>query len=1295
MHRTPAIIVTWFLIISALAIITGQPTSNNLPHIENTSRAQVSESIEITSEQDFENGTLENLNSTSHPGDLLLDKEYFTYTIGQLDSPSATLDGGYTMVPGDSDYVFRSDGVVTSVKISVGDYNAPFKVKILRRSGGSNFYAVDSTMDLYPGKNTVSEFSVNLHAKEGDRLGIYTEGALSAFATTGDNGYWWHFGEVQGDEVAMSWDDTPAVITMQATVRGERYIHYGNWTSPVYELNDIPSRISITWDSTIFDGTSITMYVRTSSDGIVWGDWKKIENGDLVDNPQKYVMLKAQLQGTDSNSPVLHSITISYDYNINGLVINEISSYGTGNSEWVEIYNSGPDMNITGLEIDDQDGNTYTIPSTIGTMPHGTYLVIYFGDGSDDLDFSDGVARVYAGFSGDVLNDNGDDVVLKIDGNPIDYVAFWSYGFGDVDAPPSGLVFDRDGSGYNGYAPAPGENESISLIPNGYDDDKASSWYITPGNSRTPGENNVNLLKISSGDISPSQARQYSTVGIIALHLSAIGNPGSFVTLSSLTLIREGTATDLDIPEAYIYEDTDKDNRYSSNDAMQAQANFNNGTINFTTSLGVSCGSTVTYFIVVKIAENANINTYANFTISAVNVSGRDVYSFSPTTTGNIYIIQRDQDPPYVREVVFNPRPPVTVGMLNITVYFSEDMNTSKPLNVSFGIGGYEHVVSGSWIGDMVWEGSAYITSTTENGELRLIIEDGEDLAGNRMSPNPYVTTFVVDTKAPEVSEISFQGKQPFSIGSYGITISFNEDMDTGINPTVKFGISSYSYVSGTWQDSRTWVGTIKIGSYTENGRNTLYISGARDKAGNNMVENITYIYVDTEAPHVIQVIFNRSQPFGIGEYSIEIYFNEEMNTSVEPEVTFGMTHTYYVNGHWENSKVWLGMFSISRENDNGNNTLLIRNAQDLAGNSMDYYYGWFTVDTKPPEVALVDLGSHEAYKAGRYPIIIVFNEAMDTHHPLNVTYGPRNITVSGMWISNTTWEGTLVITSTTPNGYNTIYISGGQDTAGNVMQPYSDFKFKVDTKKPIVEVSMSPEGPYNGSSTITVKFIFSEDVTSPRILLDGIEKNATPENGSSYSKIYILTLHGYTLTEGEHRIVVRGARDRAGNIMDDYYAPGFYVDKTPPAVHLSYAKVHVEGDTIEIVAHVEDAGNITRVILKYIYSSGKEGEVVMEYLGSGDYIARIKNAEAGILKFQVIVEDNAGNTDVETGTVEIQTFFMAMMWLWITIAILLAAVLGALYIHIRKRRMKGLPALGIAERFRKDIDEDEEFYEE
>lgn len=51
---------------------------------------------------------------------------------------------------------------------------------------------------------------------------------------------------------------------------------------------------------------------------------------------------------------------------------------------------------LAGYHISDEDGNVYAIPTTLPPVPPNGLVVIVLGTGTDDLDFSDGVATLYA-----------------------------------------------------------------------------------------------------------------------------------------------------------------------------------------------------------------------------------------------------------------------------------------------------------------------------------------------------------------------------------------------------------------------------------------------------------------------------------------------------------------------------------------------------------------------------------------------------------------------------------------------------------------------------------------------------------------------------------------------------------------------------------------------------------------------------------------------------------------------------------------------------------------------------------
>ena len=134
----------------------------------------VNEVFTLTSQQDFLNGTMDHLDASSSPGDLLLDKYSKTYYVGVLDSadPDWYWTAGYTTIFGDSRFRMPVGGVITQITINVGDYSGAFRVKVLRSVGTDTFYAVATSPDIDPPSNQQSSYSVNLPCKAGDYLGI-------------------------------------------------------------------------------------------------------------------------------------------------------------------------------------------------------------------------------------------------------------------------------------------------------------------------------------------------------------------------------------------------------------------------------------------------------------------------------------------------------------------------------------------------------------------------------------------------------------------------------------------------------------------------------------------------------------------------------------------------------------------------------------------------------------------------------------------------------------------------------------------------------------------------------------------------------------------------------------------------------------------------------------------------------------------------------------------------------------------------------------------------------------------
>jgi len=83
------------------------------------------------------------------------------------------------------------------------------------------------------------------------------------------------------------------------------------------------------------------------------------------------------------------------------LRINEVSfAPAPDDDQWVELYNGHAEaLDLSGYILQDQDGNTFALPSGLNAVPSGAFVVVFF-DGasslSDDYDFGDNAAWVHS-----------------------------------------------------------------------------------------------------------------------------------------------------------------------------------------------------------------------------------------------------------------------------------------------------------------------------------------------------------------------------------------------------------------------------------------------------------------------------------------------------------------------------------------------------------------------------------------------------------------------------------------------------------------------------------------------------------------------------------------------------------------------------------------------------------------------------------------------------------------------------------------------------------------------------------
>ncbi|MCH9024847.1 MAG: lamin tail domain-containing protein, partial [candidate division Zixibacteria bacterium] len=152
---------------------------------------------------------------------------------------------------------------------------------------------------------------------------------------------------------------------------------------------------------------------------------------------------------------------------------------GVGDSLYsvVEISNTGFDsLDLTGWEIAGPNtGEIITLPSW--TIPPQSYLRVEFGPGTNDPDFSDGMAVYYSGDTPWQFEHTGDEVGLY-NGSIVDFVG-WGHGtstFGDAysDATAAGIWTGGD------YVDITSGSllGMLARTPSGYDNDTPLDWRM-------------------------------------------------------------------------------------------------------------------------------------------------------------------------------------------------------------------------------------------------------------------------------------------------------------------------------------------------------------------------------------------------------------------------------------------------------------------------------------------------------------------------------------------------------------------------------------------------------------------------------------------------------------------------------------------------------------------------------------------------------------------------------------------------------------------------------------------------
>lgn len=292
-------------------------------------------------------------------------------------------------------------------------------------------------------------------------------------------------------------------------------------------------------------------------------------------------------------------------------------------------------------------------------------------------------------------------------------------------------------------------------------------------------------------------------------------------------------------------------------------------------------------------------------------------------------------------------------------------------------------------------------------------------------------------------------------------------------------------------------------------------------------------IMLDRTLPTVQNLAISPAGPLQAGSATFTVTFSESMKTSVQPTVTFTGPSTRTLNGSWQgDNKTWVGTYAFTAATGDGNYSVAVSNAQDLAGNVMDIQRaaGTFILDTVSPTVTITSpvtgLGSNKtpqlAYTVSEGAVIVKVDGAV-----VNKTSGMNLDSLS--------------------DGSHTVLIQA-TDTSGN--SGSASVTFNVDSKGPVIASSIPASNAMtNSAATISVTLSDGAGVDLQGSLDGAVVKDASGAvvTGTwSVSGPAVIFNPATQLAEGKYTVTIYPV-DTLGNKGSVTFS--FTMDRAPPTV--------------------------------------------------------------------------------------------------------------------------------------------------
>lgn len=228
------------------------------------------------------------------------------------------------------------------------------------------------------------------------------------------------------------------------------------------------------------------------------------------------------------------------------------------------------------------------------------------------------------------------------------------------------------------------------------------------------------------------------------------------------------------------------------------------------------------------------------------------------------------------------------------------------------------------------------VDSSSKIDKIDIQITQARDLAGNIQDSLYLADTLNIDMENPIVLDVNTNiltlSDKDTGIGKFSIQVEFSKVMNLATVPAISFPTEDPSQTLFLNPDSSNWVnGSTYLAKYDLKDSNItlnnidIGISDALDAHDNLLIADISMdkFHIDTENPVVVSVTVNidtiTKYDVGLASFKMNVQFNEDMDTSVLPEIGFPfkdpLAMTLQLNGdstRWINKTLFSAQYDVT-----------------------------------------------------------------------------------------------------------------------------------------------------------------------------------------------------------------------------------------------------------------------------------------------------------------------------------------------------------------------------------------------